>query len=149
VRADVLVSSRRNTAQKLSQLRADEMTDLFLLVQRVQAMIERYFATDSSTVVVQDGAAAGRTVEVGEFDAGAHTPRVQHVHVHVIPRKTSDYADPDEFYNAVGRPLNVSMNCLQLQSNDKSVANATAKHLRSRPDMAAEATVYQRLMYDS
>lgn len=97
VRSDVLVSSRRNTAEKLSDLRADEMADLFLLVQRVQKMIERHFTTDSSSVVVQDGPAAGRTVKVwGVMSVCAHTHMYSmftctlfHARVATMPIRTS------------------------------------------------------------
>ncbi|KAK5094815.1 Dinucleoside triphosphate hydrolase [Lithohypha guttulata] len=69
---------------RLSQLSDAETTDLFLTVKRVSEMLERVFKADALNVAVQDGAAAGQSVN--------------HVHVHIIPRRDGDVANGDEVY---------------------------------------------------
>lgn len=69
---------------RLSQLNHEETTDLFLTVKHVSAMLERVYKADALNVAVQDGAAAGQSVN--------------HVHVHIIPRVTSDLSNGDELY---------------------------------------------------
>ncbi|KAI1368063.1 HIT domain-containing protein [Xylaria arbuscula] len=86
----------RTLHKRLTDLSADEVTDLFGAVQRVQRMLARYYFSQSQSqsaaaaepseqhqslaapeagsfnIAIQDGAEAGQTVS--------------HVHVHVIPR---------------------------------------------------------------
>ena len=71
----VLVSPRR-VVPRLSDLSHDEITDLFLTVQRVGRMVERVFRASSLNIAMQDGVDAGQSVP--------------HVHTHIIPRKATD-----------------------------------------------------------
>ena len=77
--------------RRLTDLSAEETTDLFTTVQLTQRMLAKaYFKSEdvlagSFTLAVQDGAEAGQTVP--------------HVHVHVIPRTKGDVGEqPDEIY---------------------------------------------------
>ena len=83
----MLVAPTR-VVRKLHALSPPECASVFALVQRVQRMLEVRYDTRSSTVTVQCGPEAGQTVP--------------HVHVHLLPRKQGDFADPDEIYKAVG-----------------------------------------------
>lgn len=103
----VLVAPLR-PALRLGDLSADEVSDLFLLVQRVQSAIERHFGARSSTVGLQDGPDAGRTID--------------HVHVHVLPRKPGDFERNDDVY-------------AKLEKHDKD----ETKPKRTEEEMAAEA----------
>lgn len=69
---------------RLSQLSDSETSDLFLTVKRVSAMLERVFKADALNVAVQDGVEAGQSVN--------------HVHVHLIPRRRGDIENGDEIY---------------------------------------------------
>lgn len=71
----VLVSPIRSVP-RLSDLSSDEVSDLFLTVQRVGRMIERVFKSSALNVAIQDGEAAGQSVP--------------HVHAHIIPRRKGD-----------------------------------------------------------
>ena len=84
----LLVIPRRD-APRLRDLSAEDTAELFLLARRAQALVERHFGADSSTLAVQDGAAAGQTVS--------------QVHVHVLPRKEGDFARNDEVYDRLHR----------------------------------------------
>lgn len=73
----VLVSPLKPDLKRLSDLNKDELFDLFLLVQKTQNAIERMHGATSSTVAIQDGKDAGQSIE--------------HLHVHVVPRKETDF----------------------------------------------------------
>lgn len=72
----VLVSSLRE-AKKFTDLTADEVSDLFNTVQKVQKIIEQENNTNSSTICIQCGEHAGQSI--------------RHVHVHILPRKATDF----------------------------------------------------------
>lgn len=72
----VLLSSLREV-KKFTDLTADEVADLFNSVQKVQRVIEKQTNANSSTICIQDGIDAGQSIE--------------HVHVHLLPRKKSDF----------------------------------------------------------
>lgn len=71
---------------RLSQLSDSETIDLFLTVKRVSRMLERVYDADALNVAVQDGVEAGQSVN--------------HVHVHIIPRRKGDCEEGkgDEIY---------------------------------------------------
>lgn len=59
----MLVAPHR-TVPKFTELSNDEVTDLFLVVQKVQKAIEQLHNSNSSSIVIQDGEDAGQTVKV-------------------------------------------------------------------------------------
>ena len=73
----VLVCPLRAGAKRVCDLRPAEIFDLFSLVQKVQSSIEKEFGANSSTVAIQDGIEAGQSVD--------------HLHVHILPRKSTDF----------------------------------------------------------
>lgn len=78
----VLVCPRR-PAPRLTDLTTDEVTDVYLTVQRVARMLERVYSAPALNIAMQDGVDAGQTVP--------------HLHVHLIPRKKQDLP-PDAIY---------------------------------------------------
>jgi diadenosine tetraphosphate (Ap4A) HIT family hydrolase len=64
----------------LFDLPADELADIWRLVGEVRAALAASHDADAFTIGVNDGEAAGQTVE--------------HAHVHVIPRRRGDVPDP-------------------------------------------------------
>lgn len=103
----VLVAPFR-PALRLSDLSSEEVQDLFLVVQKVQRAVEKHFGASSSTVSIQDGPDAGRSIN--------------HIHVHVLPRKPGDFTHNDNIY-------------VKLQEHDKD----DKKPKRSVEEMAEEA----------
>lgn len=79
----VLVAPIR-PALRLCDLSTEEVQDLFLAVQKVQRAVEKHFGATSSTVSIQDGPAAGRSIH--------------HLHVHILPRKPGDFSKNDNIY---------------------------------------------------
>lgn len=79
----VLVASLRNVP-RLADLTSAEVADLFITTTNVSKVIERHFQGTSLTVSVQDGPQAGQTV--------------QHIHVHILPRREGDFSRNDDIY---------------------------------------------------
>ncbi|GFZ42764.1 Ap4A hydrolase [Saitozyma sp. JCM 24511] len=83
----VLIIPQR-VVPRLSDLRPEEVSDLFLTVQHVGRVLEQTFGSQALTISLQDGAAAGQSVP--------------HVHVHILPRKYTDFdGNNDEIYPAL------------------------------------------------
>ncbi|KKY13122.1 putative hit domain-containing protein [Diplodia seriata] len=71
----VLVCPRR-VVPRFTSLTSAEVTDLFATAQRVSRVIERVYGSHALNIAIQDGRAAGQSVE--------------HVHCHIIPRHDAD-----------------------------------------------------------
>lgn len=79
----VLVASIRPVAH-LEDLTPVEISDLFQLVQKVDNVVRNHADTCSSLIAVQNGQHSGQTI--------------QHVHVHILPRKPGDFKRNDDVY---------------------------------------------------
>ncbi|CAO3616367.1 unnamed protein product [Mucor fragilis] len=55
-----------------------------LSAQKIGNVVEKHYGCTSLTMTIQDGPQAGQTVP--------------HVHMHIIPRKTGDWANNDDIY---------------------------------------------------
>eukprot|EP01135_Chromosphaera_perkinsii_P006655 Nk52_evm57s554 gene=Nk52_evmTU57s554 len=103
----VLVAPKR-CIKRFYELTEEEISDLFKLVQEVGEVVEGFYKASSLTISVQDGKEAGQTID--------------HVHVHVIPRRKDDFNRNDEIYE-------------QLEKHDKDPERVP----RSDEEMAKEA----------
>jgi bis(5'-adenosyl)-triphosphatase len=152
----VLVMSARSVA-RIEDLTDEEHDDLWRTVRVVQGILkERYSrkaaATDdadkttlstsslSFNVAVQDGRAAGQSVP--------------HVHVHILPRSSGDFARSDDIYQeleewAPRAPVAAA-------STDAAAVEKTAKldvpddderRDRTREEMEQEATMYRDILH--
>lgn len=84
--SDILVSPLR-PVKRFAELTSDEVSDLFLCVHRIAPVLQQAHSSSSLTIAVQDGKEAGQTVE--------------HVHVHMLPRKVGDFPKNDDIYEKV------------------------------------------------
>lgn len=85
----VLVSPLR-VCKKFRDLSRAEVTDLMLLVHKVEKKLEQIYETESTTITIQDGVDAGQSVF--------------HVHVHLLPRKPTDFGgNIDKIYRELQR----------------------------------------------
>uniref|UniRef100_A0A914M2Q0 Nitrilase and fragile histidine triad fusion protein NitFhit n=1 Tax=Meloidogyne incognita TaxID=6306 RepID=A0A914M2Q0_MELIC len=111
----VLISPLKEGLKRLTDLDDQTTADLFILTKKVEKMVCQIYQTNCATVCVQDGEHAGQTVE--------------HVHVHIIPRKKGDFGggDPDQIYS-------------KLQNHDAKLD----KEKRSPKEMAEEAIFYRK-----
>ncbi|XP_076351477.1 ntrilase and fragile histidine triad fusion protein NitFhit isoform X3 [Tachypleus tridentatus] len=112
---DVLIAPLR-PAERLKDLTGPEISDLFTCVQKVQGVIEEVHGVQSSTIAVQDGPEAGQTIN--------------HLHVHVLPRKAEDIKNNDDIYLKLeGHEFNVTLDA------------------RNEDGMSQEATLLRKYFY--
>ncbi|XRB13945.1 bifunctional bis(5'-adenosyl)-triphosphatase/adenylylsulfatase FHIT [Pseudoscourfieldia marina] len=118
----VLVAPKR-LAARVSELDANELSDLFSLARDVGQTVQSHFNASSLTFTVQDGPEAGQTVP--------------HVHVHVLPRRKGDFEPNDAVYDAVDASEN-DMGAARSLDDDRKP--------RSLQEMAAEAAELRKAM---
>lgn len=112
----VLVATHRVVA-RFGELTSDEVADLFQCAHRIAPVLQSAFNATALTLALQDGVAAGQTVE--------------HVHVHIIPRKLGDFERNDDIYD-------------HLAKHD-SAGVEEAEKFRSGAEMAKEAQFLESL----
>ncbi|KAG9143543.1 hypothetical protein Leryth_015967 [Lithospermum erythrorhizon] len=118
----VLVCPRREV-KRFVDLTTDETCDLWLAAQKIGCQLETYHKASSLTFTIQDGPQAGQTVP--------------HVHIHILPRKSGDFANNDEIYDAIDEKEKELKQKLDL---DKERTD------RSMEEMAKEAEEYRKLL---
>jgi diadenosine tetraphosphate (Ap4A) HIT family hydrolase len=74
-----LVVPKRHIAS-IFELPEAEQAEVWAVVAKVRALLEKQYSPDGFNIGVNDGPAAGQTI--------------QHAHVHIIPRRKGDIADP-------------------------------------------------------
>lgn len=147
----VLVSPLR-LVKRFADLSADEVSDLWLLAQRVGRAVEAHYGAGSLTLAIQDGPLAGQTVP--------------HVHIHVLPRRPNDFPKNDQVYDeidkgeaeydkaAVNTPAGASGGGASATAAAAGGAGGAGERLdldkervvRTHQDMAEEAGVLRRAM---
>lgn len=112
---------------RLSQLTDTETTDLFLTVKRVSRTLERVYAASALNVAVQDGVEAGQSVN--------------HVHVHIIPRRKGDVEEGkgDEIYERMDGEEEGNLGAVwrefeALQRRRHEIATNSEKKIKGGPD---------------
>lgn len=116
----VLVSPVR-VVKRFCDLTEEEVADLFLSTQKVARVLEKAYSANSLSIAIQDGPDAGQTVE--------------HVHVHVLPRKKGDFKRNDDVYKALA----------EHDKQQTEEAGSNSRGFRSEEDMAREATYLAEL----
>ncbi|XP_064013032.1 bis(5'-adenosyl)-triphosphatase isoform X2 [Pogoniulus pusillus] len=106
-RPDVLVCPLR-PVERFRDLGPEEVADLFLTAQRVGNVVEKHFCGTSLTI------------------------SIQHVHVHVLPRRAGDFSRNDDVYK-------------ELQHHDKE---ESPDKWRTEEEMAAEAAILKKYFQD-
>lgn len=127
----VLVMSLR-VCPLLSDLSTEEYLDLWKSVRIVQNILKKHSTScEAFNIAVQDGKAAGQSVE--------------HVHVHILPRKPGDYERNDDVYSDIENwaPRD-EMRAKQVQNLD--VPDDEARKDRTPEKMAEEAEIYRNLI---
>ncbi|MES1915229.1 MAG: hypothetical protein MHM6MM_007207 [Cercozoa sp. M6MM] len=82
----LLIISKRRVA-RVTQLTDEELADMWQLARRMARLIEKIRGTEAFTFSIQDGKAAGQTVE--------------HVHIHLLPRFEGDFERNDDIYDEI------------------------------------------------
>ncbi|KAK1286165.1 hypothetical protein QJS10_CPB20g00020 [Acorus calamus] len=108
--------------KRFDDLSAEEVSDLWHSAQKIGSRLERHHGASSLTFTIQDGPQAGQTVP--------------HVHIHILPRKSSDFEKNDEIYDAVDEKEKELKQKLDLDKDRKD---------RSFEEMVREADEYRML----
>lgn len=117
----VLVCPQRSV-QHISEMQAEEITDMFLTVQRVSQLLKRLYKTTSVNIGISDGVLAGQTVP--------------HVHAHVIPRQFKGDYDDDALFGDMEKNDAASDAARKVQE----FVTDGPRPARTDEDMATEAT---------
>jgi bis(5'-adenosyl)-triphosphatase len=125
----VLIMPQRITPH-LADLTTEEYTDLWLLVRKVQAMLQQHYEATAFNVAVQDGKDAGQSVP--------------HVHVHILPRKGGDFERNDDIYEAL-EEWSPRKDMVKERTNIEFPEDEDRVD-RTPEMMADEAEVYRRLL---
>lgn len=116
--------------QHVSELRADEVTDLFMTIQRVSSLLKTLYKTSSVNIGISDGVLAGQSVP--------------HVHAHVIPRQYEGDYDDDALYGDMAKNDSEWDAARKVQGFDTS----GPRPARTDHDMAKEAAWLRTEMTD-
>jgi bis(5'-adenosyl)-triphosphatase len=147
----VLVMSARSVA-RIEDLTDEEHDDLWRSVRVVQGILKQQYsekatATDadkttstsllSFNVAVQDGRAAGQSVP--------------HVHVHILPRSSGDFARNDDIYQeleewAPRAPVANTADAAVEDTAKLDVPDDDQRRDRTREEMAQEAAMYREIL---
>ncbi|XP_019420000.1 PREDICTED: bifunctional bis(5'-adenosyl)-triphosphatase/adenylylsulfatase FHIT-like isoform X1 [Lupinus angustifolius] len=118
----VLICPKRE-AKRVADLTADEITELWIIAQKVGKQLESYHKASSLRFGIQDGPQAGQTVP--------------HVHIHVIPCRNADYAKNDDNYDEINEKEELKQNfALDKERKDRSLE-----------EMAQEADEYRKFVF--
>lgn len=122
----VLVCPRR-VIDRFTELRADEVADLFATVQLVSRAVERFYDGKALNIAIQDGPIAGQSIP--------------HVHCHVIPRRVKDLKHADELYQLLNEHdlSDVFHDARSIAMKGEELVPDSSRRTRSMDDMAAEA----------
>eukprot|EP00873_Tetraselmis_striata_P034961 jgi/Tetstr1/455225/TSEL_042073.t2 len=120
----VLVSPMRIVA-RFSELRPEEVADLWTTAHEIGKKIEPHFGATSMTYAIQDGPAAGQTVP--------------HVHIHILPRKAEDFPNNDDVYGAIEANEGEVDAALRAAQSGQKLDLDVQRTNRSPEEMAAEA----------
>jgi bis(5'-adenosyl)-triphosphatase len=123
----VLICPQR-VVPRLADLSPEEISDLFLSVQKVTRVLAGVYKASGSTISLQDGPVAGQSVP--------------HVHVHVLPRKVNDLPNSDDIYGLLDQESESMMHRWQeaLENRPKfTVVDDESRKPRSIDEMQQEA----------
>jgi bis(5'-adenosyl)-triphosphatase len=113
--------------KRLSDLKLDEVGDLFATVQRVGECVEKAYKGTSLTIAIQDGPQAGQSVA--------------HLHVHIIPRRLNDWARNDDIYDKLSESeTNLG------EAVTRPVFDNESRQARSLDEMHEEATMLNGIL---
>ncbi|XP_078168646.1 bifunctional bis(5'-adenosyl)-triphosphatase/adenylylsulfatase FHIT-like [Carex rostrata] len=118
----VLIIPRREV-KRFPDLTDDEICDLWITARLVGSCLEKYHNATSLTLNIQDGPEAGQSVE--------------HVHIHVVPRKVGDFERKDDIYDVLDEKEKELKKKLDLDIERKD---------RTFEEMVREADIYRSLL---
>lgn len=125
----VLVSPVR-IVKRFADLTSEEVSDLFCTTQKIAAAVQKEFEGTSLTISIQDGPEAGQTIE--------------HVHVHILPRKKDDFLNNDDIYKELDRHDKENDDIYKEMTDLDMTDAVNRRRQRTDEEMAAEAQKLSR-----
>lgn len=125
----ILVCPVRSVA-RVKELTTDELCDMMLTGQYLQAALEDYYNTTAANIAIQDGKDAGQSVA--------------HVHLHILPRRAGDFQRNDDVYEALDKHDSTPKPSAEQQST-MQVDDAQRKP-RTAEQMKEEADKYSQFL---
>lgn len=125
----VLVCPKR-VIKRFTDLTEEEVGDLWLSAQAIGAILEGKYKTDALTLSMQDGLAAGQTVN--------------HVHVHVIPRCPGDFKRNDEIYDKLDKH-----DASRIEDQRNAIPDDENRRPRTKQEMWDEAAELRQFIANS
>ncbi|KAE9598866.1 putative bis(5'-adenosyl)-triphosphatase [Lupinus albus] len=119
----VLICPKRE-AKRVADLSADEITEMWIIAQKLGRQLESYHKASSLTFVIQDGPQAGQSVP--------------HVHIHILPRKSGDFENNDDIYDEINEKEEELKQRLKVDIERKE---------RGIEEMAQEADEYRKFLF--
>ncbi|XP_019439571.1 PREDICTED: bifunctional bis(5'-adenosyl)-triphosphatase/adenylylsulfatase FHIT-like [Lupinus angustifolius] len=119
----VLICPKREV-KRVADLTAEEITEMWIIAQKLGRKLESYHKASSLTFVIQDGPQAGQSVP--------------HVHIHILPRKSGDYENNDDIYDEINEKEEELKQRLKvdIEGNERSIE-----------EMAQEANEYRKFVF--
>jgi len=99
---------------------SEEAADLFHIARHIAKTLEKHYGATAINFGIQDGLDSGQSVE--------------HVHMHVLPRRKGDFEKNDDVYE-------------RLKSHDKEDSGEFNIRARTAEEMADEAKELRKLFY--
>jgi bis(5'-adenosyl)-triphosphatase len=145
----VLVMSARSVA-RLEDLTNEEHDDIWRTVRVVQGILKEQYA-DNATAATTDSdkttSASSLSFNVAVQDGRAAGQSVPHVHVHILPRSSGDFARNDDVYQELEEwaPRPAAADTIG-SSNAIDVPDDDQRRDRTREEMAQEAALYRKII---
>jgi len=109
----------RRIVPRVSELTPEELTDIWLLAQKISQTFTMKTSSHSFTFAIQDGVDAGQTVS--------------HVHIHILPRFRGDFKNNDDIYSEIekgekkiNKAATAQTEELQKQNSSSSLASSAS-----------------------
>ena len=95
---------------------------MFALVHKLAPILEQTYQAEAMTISLQDGQAAGQSIK--------------HLHIHLIPRRSGDFANNDDIYPEIDR----------WKPQEEIKVDDEMRRPRSHDEMAEEAFLLRNLI---
>jgi bis(5'-adenosyl)-triphosphatase len=149
----VLVMSARSVA-RLEDLTDEEHDDMWRTVRVVQGILKKQYTDEATTCAATtdsdkttSSSASSLSFNVAVQDGRAAGQSVPHVHVHILPRSSGDFARNDDVYQELEEwaPRPVAADTIG-SSNAIDVPDDDQRRDRTREEMAQEAAMYREII---
>jgi bis(5'-adenosyl)-triphosphatase len=151
----VLVMSARAVA-RLEDLTDEEHDDMWRTVRVVQGILKQQYADNANAAKTASDKTASSSASSLSFNVAVQDGRaagqsVPHVHVHILPRSSGDFARNDDIYQeleewAPRAPVANTADAAVEDTAKLDVPDDDQRRDRTREEMAQEAAMYREIL---